>query len=125
MNAPFGNLAIYAPEKVDDAGDVARALNAAIAWRTGEPRLEKVPAGVEFNMAVIGPALRKGAKGFMQAVEALPADQLQNPPATVIVDGAEVAVPENAFTPKFAYQVEGEAVDVLTIGEVTRHPAWA
>lgn len=119
LNAPFGNLAIYAPEKVDDAGDVARALNAAIAWRTGEPRLEKVPAGVEFNMAVIGPALRKGAKGFMQAVEALPADQLQNPPATVIVGGAEVAVPENAFTPKFAYQVEGEAVDVLTIGEVT------
>ncbi|TAJ44321.1 valine--tRNA ligase [Methanofollis fontis] len=119
LNAPFGTLAIYTPEPVEDGGDVARALNASVVWRTGEPALEKVPAGVEFNMAVIGPALRKQARGFMKAVEALPPALLQNPPSTVSVDGEEIAVPENAFAPKFTYAVEGEAVDVRTIGDVT------
>ncbi|MDD4255211.1 MAG: valine--tRNA ligase [Methanofollis sp.] len=119
LNAPFGRMNIYAPESIDDCGDVARALNATVAWKTGEPKLEKAVAGVEFNKAVIGPALRKQAKAFMAAVEALPAEQLVTPPATVTIDGEEVAVPENAFTPTFTYQVEGEAVDVLTLGDVT------
>jgi valyl-tRNA synthetase len=119
LNAPFGRMNIYAPESLDDCGDVARALNATVAWKTGEPKLEKAVSGVEFNRAVIGPALRKQAKAFMAAVEALPPERIVNPPATVVIDGEDVAVPENAFTPTFTYQVEGEAVDVLTLGEVT------
>ncbi len=74
-------------------------------------------SGVDFNMAVIGPTLRKQARGgFMQAVEALPAELLKNPPATVTVDGEEIPVPANSFTPKVAYRVAGEEVDVLTLG---------
>ncbi|WP_298669212.1 valine--tRNA ligase [uncultured Methanofollis sp.] len=119
LNAPFGRMNIYAPESLDDCGDVARALNATVAWKTGEPKLEKIVSGVEFNRAVIGPALRKQAKAFMAAVETLPPEMIVNPPATVVVDGEEVTVPENAFTPTFTYQVEGESVDVLTLGEVT------
>jgi valyl-tRNA synthetase len=114
LNAPLGHVTIYAPEPVDDAGDAGRALNAAARWSTGKPLLEEVASGVNFNMAVIGPALRKQARGFMEAVQALPSEQLKNPPATVTVDGAEVPVPPGSFTPKVAYRVAGEEVDVLT-----------
>ncbi|QSZ67907.1 valine--tRNA ligase [Methanofollis aquaemaris] len=119
LNAPFGRVNIYAPDQIDDSGDVARALNATVAWKTGEPKLEKSVAGVTFNMAVIGPKLRKQAKAFMQAVEALPPEMLVTPPATVTLDGEEVAVPEDAFAPKFAFSVEGEEVEVLDFDEVT------
>ncbi|MBP2144621.1 valyl-tRNA synthetase [Methanofollis sp. W23] len=119
LNAPFGKVNIYAPERIDDSGDVARALNATVAWKTGEPKLEKSVAGVAFNMAVVGPTLRKQAKAFMQAVEALPPEDIVTPPATVSIDGEEVAVPEDAFTPKFAFSVEGEEVEVLDFDEVT------
>jgi len=118
LNAPLGHVMIYAPEPVDDAGDAGRALNADARWSTGTPRLEEVMSGVNFNMAVIGPALRKQARGFMQAVEALPPELLKNPPATVTVDGEEVPVPPGSFTPKVAYQVAGEEVDVLTLDDV-------
>ncbi|KAF5032491.1 Valine--tRNA ligase [anaerobic digester metagenome] len=118
LNAPLGHVTIYAPEPVDDTGDAGRALAADAHWRTGTPRLEEVTDGVDFNMAVIGPALRKQARGFMEAVRALPPDLLKNPPAAVTVDGEEVFVPPGSFTPKIAYQVAGEEVDVLTLGDV-------
>ncbi len=118
LNAPLGHVMIYAPEPVDDAGDAGRALNADARWSTGTPRLEEVMSGVDFNMAVIGPALRKQARGFMQAVEALPPELLKSPPATVTVDGEEIPVPADSFTPKVAYRVAGEEVDVLTLGDV-------
>jgi len=117
LNAPLGMVTIYAPVGIDDAGDAARALNATVQWRTEQPKLERVVDDVSFNMAVIGPALRQKAKAFMEAVHALPEDQLLNPPAKVLVNGEEVEVPENAFSPQFAFTVEGEAVEVLTIGE--------
>ena len=118
LNAPLGHVTIYAPEPVDDTGDAGRALAADAHWRTGTPRLDEVTDGVDFNMAVIGPALRKQARGFMEAVRALPPDLLKNPPVAVTVDGEEVFVPPGSFTPKIAYQVAGEEVDVLTLGDV-------
>ena len=39
-------------------------------------------------------------------------------PVAVTVDGEEVFVPPGSFTPKIAYQVAGEEVDVLTLGDV-------
>jgi valyl-tRNA synthetase len=118
LNAPLGHVTVYAPEPVDDAGDAGRALAADARWCTGTPRLEEVADGVDFNMAIIGPALRKQARGFMEAVRALPPELLKNPPATVTVDGAEIPVPPGSFTPKVAYRVAGEEVDVLTLGDV-------
>jgi len=118
LNAPLGHVMIYAPEPVDDAGDAGRALNADAHWSAGTPRLEEVVDGVDFNMAIIGPSLRKQARGFMEAVQALPPELLKNPPATVTVDGTEIPVPAGSFTPKVAYRVAGEEVDVLTLGDV-------
>ncbi|MFA7073437.1 MAG: hypothetical protein WC138_13145, partial [Methanoculleus sp.] len=54
----------------------------------------------------------------MDAVQALPPEHLRNPPATLTVNGEEIPVPPDAFTPKVAYQVAGEEVDVLTLGDV-------
>ena len=118
LNAPLGHVTIYAPEPVDDAGDAGRALAADLRWITGTPRLEEVVSGVDFNMAVIGPALRKLARPFMDAVQALPPEDLRNPPGALMVNGEEIAVPPGAFTPKVAYQVAGEEVDVLTLKDV-------
>ncbi|MDK2990563.1 MAG: valyl-tRNA synthetase, partial [Methanoculleus sp.] len=118
LNAPLCHVMIYAPEPIDDAGDAGRALAADARWSTGTPRLEEVTSGVDFNMAVIGPALRKQARGFMEAVRALPPEQLKNPPATVTVAGEDIPVPPGSFTPKVAYRVAGEEVDVLTLGDV-------
>ncbi len=118
LNAPLGHVTIYAPEPVDDAGDAGRALAADARWNTGTPMLEEVVSGVDFNMAVIGPALRRLARPFMEAVKALPPEDLRSPPTTVTVNGEEISVPEEAFTPKLAYQVAGEEVDVLTLDDV-------
>ncbi|NLA31570.1 MAG: valine--tRNA ligase [Methanomicrobiales archaeon] len=118
LNAPLGHVTIYAPEPVDDAGDAGRALAADLRWITGTPRLEEVVSGVDFNMAVIGPALRKLARPFMDAVQALPPEDLRNPPGALMVNGEEIAVPPGAFTPKVAYRVAGEEVDVLTLEDV-------
>ena len=118
LNAPLGHVTIYAPEPIDDAGDAGRALNADARWNTGTPRLEEIVSGVDFDMAVIGPALRKLARPFMEAVKALPPEQIRNPPATLMVNGKEIPVPREAFTPKIAYRVAGEEVDVLTLGDV-------
>ncbi|MDN7023967.1 valine--tRNA ligase [Methanoculleus sp. FWC-SCC1] len=118
LNAPLGQVKIYAPEPVDDAGDAGRALNADLRWSAETPDLEQYVSDVEFNMAVVGPALRKQAKAFMDAVRALPPEQLTNPPRAVSAGGEEIPVPENAFSPKMAYRVAGEEVDVLTVGDV-------
>jgi valyl-tRNA synthetase len=73
---------------------------------------------VQFNLGVIGPALRKKAKAFMDAVRALPKDQLISPPLAILVDGEEIAVPTGAFSPKFVYMLGGEQVDVVNVGDV-------
>ncbi len=91
---------------------------ADLHWATGTPQLEEAVSGVEFNMAVIGPALRGLARGFMEAVKALPPEALKNPPATITVDGKEIPVPPGAFTPKITYRVAGEDVDLLTLGDL-------
>jgi valyl-tRNA synthetase len=54
----------------------------------------------------------------MTAVKALSPGQLEKPPKTIMLDGVETAVPENAFSPKFSYMEEGAKVDVITVGDV-------
>ena len=117
LNAPFGTLTIYGGRPIDDSGDLGRALNATVEWRTEAPRLERGVKEVRFQRSVIGPALRKQAGAFMEAVKQLPPEQLENPPATVRIGTEEVPVPPGSFTPVFAYRIEGTAVDVVTIGD--------
>jgi valyl-tRNA synthetase len=54
----------------------------------------------------------------MTAIKALPPEHLVNPPKTIIVEGSEVGIPENSFSPRFSYEEEGEKVDVITVGDV-------
>jgi valyl-tRNA synthetase len=54
----------------------------------------------------------------MTAIKALPPQQLANSPKTIILDGSEVGIPENSFSPKFSYLEEGAKVDVITVGDV-------
>ncbi|MDD1656577.1 MAG: class I tRNA ligase family protein, partial [Methanomicrobiales archaeon] len=117
LNAPFGTVTIYGAQPIDDAGDLGRALNATVEWRTESPRLERVVKEVRFQRSVIGPALRKQAGAFMEAVKKLPPEQLEAPPPTVRIDGRDVPVPPGSYTPVFAYRIEGTAVDVVTIGD--------
>ncbi|HVP25172.1 MAG TPA: valine--tRNA ligase [Methanomicrobiales archaeon] len=117
LNAPFGHLMIYTKTPVNDSGDGARALNAAVTWMTGEPVLEKRAGEVKFNMGVVGPAFKGRAREFMDAVRRLPSEQLQNPPASIALMGGEVAIPAGAFTPSFTYALEGRNVDVVTVGD--------
>jgi valyl-tRNA synthetase len=117
LNAPFGHLTIYTKTPVNDSGDGARALNAAVTWMTGEPVLEKRAGEVKFNMGVVGPAFKGRAREFMDAVRRLPSEQLQNPPASIALMGGEVAIPAGAFTPSFTYALEGRNVDVVTVGD--------
>jgi valyl-tRNA synthetase len=118
LNAPLGRVTIYAPHTVDDAGDTGRTLNAEVHWRTDAAKLDRVITGIDFNRAIIGPVFRKQAQAFMTAVAALPQNQLENPPKTIILDGTEVEIPKDAFAPKFSYMEEGAKVDVITVGEV-------
>jgi valyl-tRNA synthetase len=117
LNAPLGAVSVYAPVHIDDAGDAGRALNATVQWRHEEPKLERVVADIDFTMSIIGPAFRKKAKAVMDAVKALPPHRILNPPRTITVDGEELALPENAFSPKYTFMLEGEEVDVLTLGD--------
>jgi valyl-tRNA synthetase len=43
---------------------------------------------------------------------------LENSPKTITLEGSEVVIPEDSFTPKFSYLEEGEKVDVITVGDV-------
>ncbi|MDD1718323.1 MAG: class I tRNA ligase family protein, partial [Methanoregulaceae archaeon] len=119
LNAPLGRVTIFATHSVNDEGDASRALNAEVVWRSDRSSLERVAGDIEFNMAVIGPAFRKRAGTFMAAVRALPPGLLEHPPATIRLDGEEVPVPDNAYTPKFSYFEEGAKVDLVTAGDVT------
>jgi valyl-tRNA synthetase len=69
-------------------------------------------------MAVIGPALRKDAKAFMDAVRALPPDELPSPPVSVHAGGKDIPVPDGAFSLQSRYLVGGELVDVITVDDV-------
>ncbi|HEU17701.1 MAG TPA: valine--tRNA ligase, partial [Methanolinea sp.] len=118
LNAPLGKVTIFSPLFGDDSGDAARALNAEVVWRRETARLEKVMGDVQFNMAVIGPAFRKQARAFMDAVRALPPESLENPPDSIEVDGTAMPLPKDAFFPTYTYMEEGEKVDVLNVGDV-------
>ena len=118
LNAPMGTITIFTTRIHDDDGDMARALNGPVVWEEDRSMLEKLPGEVQFNMAVIGPALRKDAKAFMDAVRALPPDRLTTPLATVTAAGKEIPVPEGAFSLQFNYLVGGERVDVITVDDV-------
>jgi valyl-tRNA synthetase len=118
LNAPLGKVTIYAVHGIDDAGDTSRTLNAEVLWSNNRADLEQVVCDVQFNLGVIGPALRKQAKAFMDAVRELPKDQLISPPSTIMAGGEEIPVPTGAFSPKYAYMVGGEKVDVVNVGDV-------
>jgi valyl-tRNA synthetase len=118
LNAPMGKVTIYAPHTVRDEGDISRTLNADVHWRTDTARLERVITDIEFDRAVVGPVFRRQAQAFMTAVKALPHDTLVHPPKTINLEGNEVEIPKNAFTPKFSYLEEGEKVDVISVGDV-------
>ena len=118
LNAPLGKVTIYAPHTVNDEGDTGRTLNADVHWRTDAAKLDRVITDIDFNRSVIGPTFRKQAQAFMAAIKALSPEQLANPPATIMLEGTETAIPENAFTPKYSYMEEGAKVDVITVGDV-------
>ncbi|MDO8874152.1 MAG: valine--tRNA ligase [Methanoregula sp.] len=118
LNAPLGKVTIYAQQTVNDEGDTGRTLNAEVHWRTDAAKLDRVITDIDFNRSVIGPAFRKQAGAFMAAIKALSPEQLANPPKTITLEGSEVTVPENAFTPKYSYMEEGAQVDVITVGDV-------
>jgi valyl-tRNA synthetase len=118
LNAPLGKVTVYTRHTIDDAGDAARTLNADVSWNNDRADLERVITDVQFNMGVIGPALRKQAGGFMEAVKSLPKEQLASPPPTVMVDGDYVNVPADSFSPVYAYMVGGAQVDVINVGDV-------
>ena len=118
LNAPFGRLTMYAGTSMEDPGDAARALNAEILWRKEKPVLEKRVQDVKFNMGVVGPAFKGRARGFMDAVRALPPELLENPPGRIAIGGDEVPVPAGAFTPVFSYAIGGKDVEVVTVGDV-------
>ena len=54
----------------------------------------------------------------MDAVKALSPAQIEKPPKSITVNGADVDLPENVFTPKYSTTEEGAKVDVLSVGDV-------
>ena len=118
LNAPLGKVTIYAPHTVDDEGDTGRTINADVHWRTDVAKLDRAITDIEFNRSVVGKTFRKDAQAFMDAVKALSPAELEKPPKTLKINGADVAIPENVFTPRYSYMEEGAKVDVLTVGDV-------
>jgi valyl-tRNA synthetase len=118
LNAPLGKVAIYTSYKIQDDGDSARTLNADLHWRTDTAKLDRVITDIVFNRAIVGPTFRKQADAFMKAICALSQKELENPPKTIKLEGKDVTIPENSFTPKFSYMEGGEKVDVITVGDV-------
>jgi len=117
LNAPIGNVTVYTTVQIDDAGDAGTASNCTLTWKTGMPELTQVVSGVKFDMGIIGPKLRGKAKGFMQAVEALPKESLRTVPKTVIVDGEEIEVPDGSVIPQLSYTVAGASVDLIPVSD--------
>jgi valyl-tRNA synthetase len=118
LNAPLGRVTIHATHTVSDEGDIGRTLNADVHWRSDTAKLDRVITDITFNRAIIGPAFRKQAQAFMDAIKALPPAHMENPPKTIMLEGVETEVPQNAFAPKFSYMEEGAKVDVITVGDV-------
>ena len=114
LNAPLGKVTVYTPDIITDSGDASSALNSTVTWMAGKPDLRQVVSGVTFAMGIIGPALRGDAKAFMQAIEALPPDQLMNMPSSILVGEREIPVPEGSVIPKMSYTVAGAAVEIIT-----------
>ena len=114
----MGKITIFTPRIREDGGDMARALNAVVEWRADTSTLERKPGEVVFDMAVIGPALRKDAKAFMDAVRALPAEALAQPISRIDIGGKEVDVPAGAFSLQSMYMIGGARVDLITVGDV-------
>ena len=120
LNAPLGEVTVYTPGRViDDGGDLGRTVNATVHWKAEEPALIKNVGEVVFNKGIVGKTFRGKAGAFMNAVKALPDADKVNPPATVLVDGEELAVPEGCWTTSYVYSVSGEAVDVIMVDDVT------
>jgi len=118
LNAPLGRVTIHATHTVSDEGDIGRTLNADVHWRSDTAKLDRVITDITFNRAVIGPAFRRQAQAFMDSIKALPPAQMENPPKTIMMEGVETEIPQNAFAPKFSYMEEGAQVDVITVGDV-------
>jgi valyl-tRNA synthetase len=118
LNAPMGKITLFTSLIADDGGDVGRALNAAVEWLADTTILEKKPGDIIFDMAVIGPALRKDAKAFMDAVRALPTESLANPPARINIGEKQVEIPPGSFSQQSTYLVGGARVDLITVGDV-------
>ena len=114
LNAPLGVVTVYASSVIDDAGDGSQALNCTLKFMAGKPELKEVVTGVTFNMGIIGPKLRGQAKGFMQAVEALPKEALLQMPKVVKVGSEEIPVLEGSVIPKMSYTVAGAEVEIIT-----------
>lgn len=118
LNAPIGEVTIYTPShNIDDAGDLGRTINGNVIWKAEEPELEKKVGDVVFNKGVVGKTLRAKAGAFMNAVKALPDEDKINAPKTIVVDGEEIEVPENAWTTSYVYSVSGMAVDVIMLDD--------
>jgi valyl-tRNA synthetase len=81
-------------------------------------KLDRVVTDIEFNRSVVGPSFRKQAQAFMDAVRALPPEQLEHPPRTIQLEGSDVEIPPNSFTPRFSYMEGGAKVDVVTVSGV-------
>ncbi|MCK9314445.1 MAG: class I tRNA ligase family protein, partial [Methanocorpusculum sp.] len=119
LNAPLGDVTIYTPSHdIDDSGDLGRTMNAKVTWKAEEPALDKTVGEVAFNKGVVGKTLRGKAGAFMEAVKALPDEDKITPPVSIVIDGEEVPVPENAWTTSYVYSVSGEAVDVIMADDV-------
>jgi hypothetical protein len=54
----------------------------------------------------------------MDAIRALPPDQLASPPDSVHAGGKDIPVPDGAFSLQSRYLVGGELVDVITVDDV-------
>lgn len=118
LNAPLGHVTIYTPGKtIDDGGDAGRTTNAEIEWRSDEPHLDRVLSDITFNMGIIGPAFRKEAGAVMQAIRALPPESLEAGVDTISVNGSDISIPDGSYAPVFSYAIEGEEVDLLTVGD--------
>ena len=93
-------------------------MNAEVIWKAEEPALEKKVGDVVFNKSVVGKTLRAKAGAFMKAVQALSDEDKITPPAVVVADGEEIAVPEDAWKVTYTYTVSGQEVDVIQADDV-------
>jgi len=119
LNAPLGHVTIYTPGiSFNDGGDAGRTVNADIDWRSAAPNLDRIVSDITFNMGIIGPTFRKQAGAVMQAIRDLPIETLKEGITSVRIGDDEIAIPDGAYTLVHSYAIEGEEVDILTIGDI-------